>query len=171
MAVHEWKCALVSFWGIVVVGCITLLTMCMVGVESMDSVVFYAMMIDRVAGLAKFAIVAALIEFSMSLLLRYLGLCAANRKEEVESMMITCAGIAMKLSQCDESSTDDYAEMMKRMTELLNLRIDEQKSDTNTNPKPCAVSVESSEINAANSKDEISPASETSSSRSAANTD
>jgi hypothetical protein len=106
----------------------------------------------------------ALIESCLKLLVTYWSYCANNRSDELRQMMLACASVAKALSQQDESISESYMEMTKNMTELIKLKIEKHKSDTKTESSAGSVDVG----DAVKLKDEISPASESSSSRSAA---
>ena len=172
MVSYEMKSPLVLLWSmiaVIVIGFGTLLTLCVVETEkNQHAAVFSLMMIEQMVYLAMFGIVVALFEFSMSLFVAYMGLRAEMHKREVENMMLVCAGIVLKLSRGDETSKND--EVNKSMAELLKLRKEELKSKNDiTKPEPsCDGSADSVENNAVKAKDEISPMSESSSSRSAA---
>jgi hypothetical protein len=156
---------------VIVIGFGTLLTLCMVDASKRYTTVFFsAMMIENMVFLAMFGIIISMFEFSMSLFVAYIGLRTEMHNREVENMMLVCAGIVMKMSQGDETSNNAYDEVNKNMKELLRLRIEELKSKNDvTKPEPsCAGSVDSMENNAVKAKEEISPVSESSSSRSAA---
>ena len=168
------KSPLVLLWSmiaVIVIGFGTLLTLCVVDASKKHTTVFFSvMMIEQMVFLAMFGIIISLFEFSMSLFVAYIGLRAEMKKREVENMMLVCAGIVMKMSQGDETSNNAYDEVNKNMKELLRLRIEELKSKNDvTKPEPsCAGSADSMENNAVKAKEEISPVSESSSSRSAA---
>ena len=168
------KSPLVLLWSmiaVIVIGFGTLLTLCLVDASKRYTTVFFsAMMIEQMVFLAMFGIIISLFEFSMSLFVAYIGLRAEMKKREVENMMLVCAGIVMKMSQGDETSNNANDEVNKNMKELLRLRIEELKSKNDVmKPEPsCAGSADSMENNAVKAKEEISPVSESSSSRSAA---
>lgn len=174
MPSYEWKSPFVLFWSmiaVIAIGFGTLLSLSVVDTEKKQhTVLFSVMMIEQMVYLAMFGIVVALFEFAMSLFVSYIGLRAEMHNREVENMMLVCAGVVMKLSQGDETSNNAYDEVNKNMKELLKLRIEELKSKNDvTKPEPsCAGSADSMENNAVKAKEEISPVSESSSSRSAA---
>jgi hypothetical protein len=174
MVSYEMKSPLVLLWSmiaVIVIGFGTLLTLCVVDASKKQYTVFFSVtMIEQMVFLAMFGIIISLFEFSMSLFVAYIGLRAEMKKREVENMMLVCAGIVMKMSQGDETSNNAYDEVNKNMKELLRLRIEELKSKNDiTKPEPsCAGSADSMENNAVKAKEEISPVSESSSSRSAA---
>ena len=174
MVSYEMKSPLVLLWSmiaVIVIGFGTLLTLCVIDAEKKKYTVFFSVtMIEQMVFLAMFGIVISLFEFSMSLFVAYIGLRAEMKKREVENMILVCAGIVMKMSQGDETSNNAYDEVNKNMKELLRLRIEELKSKNDvTKPEPsCAGSADSMENNAVKAKEEISPVSESSSSRSAA---
>ncbi len=84
--------------------------------------------------------------------------------------MLTCAAVVKKLSQEDEcnNNADAYEGFIKSMTELVKLKIEKHQSEGVKSAGSCVGSTDSVEINAVKSKDDISPLSDTSSSRSAA---
>jgi hypothetical protein len=169
MVSYEMKSPLVLLWSmiaVIVIGFGTLLTLCMVDASKRYTTVFFsAMMIEQMVFLAMFGIIISMFEFSMSLFVAYIGLRTEMHNREVENMMLVCAGIVLKLSRGDETSKND--EVNKSMAEL---RKEELKSKNDiTKPEPsCDGSADSMENNAVKAKDEISPMSESSSSRSAA---
>ena len=173
MAFSEWKSLLVFSWSMVAVisvGFGTLAALCLFGKEKDLPAVFSLMMLDHVAILAMCGMVVSLVEFSMSLFVAYLGFCADHRQKEAENMMLTCAAVVKKLSQEDEcnNNADAYEGFIKSMTELVKLKIEKHQSEGVKSAGSCVGSTDSVEINAVKSKDEISPVSDTSSSRSAA---
>jgi hypothetical protein len=154
---------------VIVIGFGTLLTLCVVDASKKQYTVFFSVtMIEQMVFLAMFGIIISMFEFSMSLFVAYIGLRTEMHNREVENMMLVCAGIVLKLSRGDETSKND--EVNKSMAELLKLRKEELKSKNDiTKPEPsCDGSADSVENNAVKAKDEISPMSESSSSRSAA---
>ena len=166
------KSPLVLLWSmiaVIVIGFGTLLTLCVVDASKKQYTVFFSVtMIEQMVFLAMFGIIISMFEFSMSLFVAYIGLRTEMHNREVENMMLVCAGIVLKLSRGDETSKND--EVNKSMAELLKLRKEELKSKNDiTKPEPsCDGSADSVENNAVKAKDEISPMSESSSSRSAA---
>jgi hypothetical protein len=171
MAFSEWKSLLVFSWSMVAVvsvGFGTLAAMCLFGKEKDLIAVFSLMMLDHVAILAMCGMVVSLVEFSMSLFVAYLGFCADHRQKEAENMILTCAAVVKKLSQ-EGDECNAYEGFIKSMTELVKLKIEKHQSAEGVKSTgSCVGSTDSVEINAVKSKDEISPVSDTSSSRSAA---
>lgn len=155
---------MVSVVGVLVVAIATQFTLCVVRVDTELAAVFYLMMIDHIKTLVMSCMFVALIESCLKLLVTYWSYCANNRSDELMKMMLACASVAKALSQQDESISESYMEMTKNMTELIKLKIEKHKSDSKT--ESSAGSVDAGD--AVKLKDEISPASESSSSRSAA---
>ena len=170
MAFSEWKTLLVFSWSMVAVVSIgfgTLAALCLFGKEKDLPAVFSLMMLDHVVFLAMCGMVVSLVEFSMSLFVAYLGFCADHRQKEAENMMLTCAAVVKKLSQ-EGDECNAYEGFIKSMTELVKLKIEKHQSESVKTAGSCVGSTDSVEINAVKSKDDISPLSDTSSSRSVA---
>ena len=147
------KTAAISCMYVLVVGMITQFTFCVVNVSHEHAAAFYILMIKNLCDIALFGMGIALLAAMVESLVTYSAYCSYQRSNDAENMMLTCAAIVVKLG--DAGTQAARMEMEKSMNELLKLHIEKM-----VQPTPV--------VDEAKCKDEISPASESSSTRSGA---
>lgn len=170
-------CAMFAIFGVLIVGIVAQFTLYVVSVPNSLAAAFSLMMVDQVSNFAIACLFFVLIDSMLKSWITYLAFRTSNHSDDLEKMGMLCAAFmknATKTGSADVSYAEHNAanlEMTKSMTQLIKLETDKCKSGaTKTESRAGSVDVSVAELNALKLKDEILPASESSSSCSNAHT-